>query len=243
MRPSAITRARTLRILLPLALAGTAVALTGAGAAAQVPVAPAAPRGVRFYPRAGLVDPDAYFYEHFKNFTGDGLTEWTSGYLGRAFVAGAGMEIRLGGSGAYLRGEVLRSADAWLYVAHSVETLRDMFIPPEVVTTWLDVPVTWTLASVQVVLPTKLEIGPFKPYVLVGGGGKSYAFGDPTTETDVEPTYPEDGFTWGADLGAGVTFRFKGLQLDVQARDALSRYWGKSEHDMLYTGALSLGLR
>jgi hypothetical protein len=152
------------------------------------------------------------------------------------------MEVRLGESGAYVRGEILRSFDAWLYVAHSVETLRDMFIPPEVVTTWMDVPVTWTLASVQVVLPTKLELGPFEPYVLLGGGGKSYAFGDPTEETGVEPTLPENGFTWGADVGAGFTVRLNRLQLDVQARDALSRYWGKTEHDILYTGALSLGV-
>jgi len=214
--------------------------------AAQTPSAPpdaTTPRGLRFYPRAGLIDPDAYFYEYFKNFTGDGLTEWTTGYLGRALVMGAGMEVRLGGSGAYLRGEVMRSIDAWMYVGHSVETLRDLFIPPEVVTTWLDVPTTVTLASLQVVLPTKLELGPFEPYVLLGGGGKWYAFGDPTRETDVEPTFPAEGFTWGADVGGGITFRFRGLQMDVQARDALSRYWGKNEHDMLYTGALSLGLR
>jgi hypothetical protein len=235
----------------PLALAAAlAVALAGApGAnplAAQVPGGAeggGAPRAVRIYPRAGLLEPDAYFYEYFQNFTGDGLTEWTTGYLGRAFVAGAGVEVRLGESGAYLRGEVMRSFDAWMYVAHSVETLRDLFFPPEVVTTWLDVPATWTLASVQVVLPTKLELGPLRPYVLVGGGGKSYAFGEPTTATDVEPTYPSDGFTWGADVGAGLSFRFKGLHLDVQARDALTRYWGKNEHDILYTGALSLGLR
>lgn len=237
-------RARTLA-LAALALI-LAAGLPGRPLAAQAPAAadaaPAA-KGVRFYPRAGLLDPDAYFYEYFKNFTGDGLTEWTTGYLGRSFVAGAGLEVRLGDSGAYVRGEVMRSFDAWMYVAHSVETLRDMFIPPEVVTTWLDVPATVTLASAQLVLPTKLELGGFKPYVLLGGGGKSYSFGEPTEATDVEPTYPSEGFTWGADVGAGVTFRFKGLLLDVQARDAVTRYWGKNEHDILYTGALSLGLR
>ncbi|HSW31708.1 MAG TPA: hypothetical protein VLH75_19650 [Longimicrobiales bacterium] len=240
-----MTHRASARIVAVLALALAAV-LPGRPLSAQAPGAsePAPPaKGVRFYPRAGLLDPDAYFYEYFQNFTGDGLTEWTTGYLGRAFVAGAGMEVRLGDSGAYLRGEVMRSFDAWMYVAHSVETLRDLFFPPEVVTTWLDVPATLTLASVQVVLPTKLELGPFKPYVLLGGGGKSYAFGAPTEATDVEPTYPNDGFTWGADVGAGLTFRFKGLHLDVQARDALTRYWGKNEHDILYTGALSVGLR
>jgi hypothetical protein len=207
-----------------------------------MPDAGPAPRAVRIYPRAGMLAPDRYFYEYFKNFTGDGLTEWTTGYLGRSFVAGAGVEVRLGEGGAYLRGEVLRSFDAWLSVAHSVETLRDMFFPPEVVTTWLDVPATMTFTSVQLVLPTRLEVGPFKPYVLVGGGGKFYTFGDPTEATEVEPTLPDAGFTWGGDVGAGFTFRVKGLQLDVQARDALSKYWGKMQHDMLYTGTLNLGL-
>ena len=238
------SRAR-IALLAALALA-LAVGPRAPSLAAQVPPAtptPDAPRGIRFYPRAGLVAPDAYFYEYFKNFTGDGLTEWTTAYLGRAFVAGVGAEVRLGRSGAYLRGEVLRSFDAWLSMAHSVETLRDLFIPPEIVTTWLDVPTTWTLTSAQLVLPTKLELGPFKPYVLLGGGGKFYSFGEPTDSTDVEPTFPEEGFTLAADVGAGVTFRFRGLQLDVQARDAISRYWGKNEHDILYTGALSLGLR
>jgi hypothetical protein len=120
--------------------------------AAAAPLHAQEPHGVRLYPRVGLLAPDAYFYEYFKNFTGDGLTEWTSASLGRAFVARAGVEIRLGDGNAYLRGEILRSVDGWMSAAHSVETLRDLFFPPEVVTTWLDVPATLTLTSVQLVL-------------------------------------------------------------------------------------------
>lgn len=227
------------------ALGGLALTLAAATAplAAQSPEAPAPPRAVRVYPRFGILHPDTYFYEYFKNFTGDGLTEWTTGYLGRAWVVGAGLEVRLGDSGVQLRGEAVRSVDGWLSAGHSIETLRDLYFPPEVVTTWLDVPTTLTLVSAQVVLPTKLELGPVEPYVLVGAGGKHYAFGDPTAANEVEATLPQDGFTWGADVGAGVTFRFKGLQFDVQARDAVSKYWGKYQHDILYTGALSMGLR
>lgn len=197
---------------------------------------------MRVYPRAGLLAPDAYLYEYFKNFTGDGLTEWTSASLGRAFVAGAGVEIRLGDGDIFLRGEVLRSFDGWMSAAHSVETLRDLFFPPEVVVTWLDVPTSLTLTSVQLVLPTRLELGPFKPYVLVGGGGKFYSFQDPSEPNDVEATLPSSGFTWGGDVGGGVTVRVLGLHVDLQARDALSRYWGKLQHDILYTGTVSLGL-
>lgn len=214
-----------------------ALALVPASVHAQAPT----PRGVRVYPRAGLLAPDAYFYEYFKNFAGDGLTEWTSTSLGRAFVAGMGLEVRLSES-AYLRGEVLRSFDGWLSAAHSVETLRDLFIPPEIVTTWLDVPAAVTLTSVQLVLPTRLELGPFEPYVLVGGGGKFYSFQDPTEPNDVEATLPENGFTWGGDVGAGLALRTLGLQVDLQARDAWNKYWGKWQHDFMYSGTLSLGV-
>ena len=240
IRPAA--PARAVSTLLSLLLALSAAVPAGGGVAAQASETPPAPRAVRIYPRAGIVAPDAYFYEYFKNFTGDGLTEWTTGYLGRAFVAGAGVEVGLGGSGAYLRGEVLRSFSGWLSAAHNVETLRDLFFAPEVVTTWLDVPATMTMTSVQVVLPTKLELGPFKPYVLVGGGGKLYTFDDPTEPNEVEATLPNDGFTWGGDMGVGLMFRVVGLELDVQARDVWSKYWGKFQHDLLYTGTLSLGL-
>ncbi len=199
------------------------------------------PRDVRVYPRVGLLAPDSYFYEYFKNFSGDGLTEWTHTSLGRAFIAGVGVEIPLGES-VFLRGEVLHSFDTWLLAAHSIETLRDLFIPPEIVTTWLDVPASLTLTSVQIVLPTRLELGPAKPYVLLGGGGKFYSFGDPTEPNDVEATLPTNGFTWGGDLGAGFIARVRGLRVDVQARDAWNRYWGKFQHDFVYSGSVSFEL-
>jgi len=195
------------------------------------------PRGVRVYPRVGLLAPDQYFYEYFKNFAGDGLTEWTHTSLGRALIAGFGVEMPLGTS-AYLRAEVLRSFDTWLRAAHSIETLRDLYIPPEIVTTWLDVPAALTLTSLQIVLPTRLELGPAQPYVLLGGGGKYYSFGDPTEPNDVGATLPSNGFTWGGDLGAGFTARVWGLSVDVQARDAWNRYWGKFQHDFVYSGSV-----
>lgn len=236
---------------LPVALVAGAALAAGALFAAAAPApaqqlpgagAEALPRAVRVYPRIGLIDPDRYFYEYFLNFAGDGQTEWTTGSLGRALVAGAGVEVRLGSGAAYLRGEVLRSFDGWLSAAHSWETLRDLFTPPEIRTVWFDLPATVTLTSLQLVLPTRLELGPVKPYVLVGAGGKHYAFGEPTMANEVDATFPADGFTWGGDVGAGLTARVLGLTIDVQARDAWSRYWGKYQHDMMYTGTVSLGL-
>jgi len=226
--PATPTMKRSTLLLLALA---TLVVLPGR-LTAQIP------RGLKVYPRVGLLAPDTYFYEYFKNFSGDGLTEWTHTSLGRAFIAGVGAEIPLGES-AYLRAEVLRSFDTWLQVAHSKETLRDLFIPPEIVTTWLDVPATLTLTSVQLVLPTRLTLGPASPYVLVGAGGKFYSFGAPTSPNDVGATLPSNGFEWGGDVGAGFTMTLMGLHLDLQGRDAWNRYWGKLQHDFVFSGGVS----
>lgn len=201
--------------------------------------------GVRIsvVPRAGMAAPDAYFYEYFKNFYGDGPMEWTTGSLGRSFAAGVGVEVSLG-AGLRVRGEVLRTFDGWLSSVHSLERPRVLFDPPEIVNTWLDVPAAVTVASVQLVLPTAFQVAGIQPFVLVGVGGKHYDFGEPTLPNEVEATLPSDGFTWGGEVGAGVTFPVWGpLRGEVQLRDALSRYWGKTQHDLLYTGALLIPLR
>lgn len=232
-------------VALAAALAAGAALLLPAEAPAQETEegrGDALPRAVRIYPRVGILSPDRYFYEYFLNFAGDGQTEWTTGSLGRALLLGGGVEVRLGSGAAKVRAEVLRSFDGWLSAAHSWETLRDLFTPPEILTVWLDVPAAVTLTSVQLVLPTRLTVGPLEPYVVVGAGGKHYAFGESTMANEVGATLPGGGFTWGGDVGAGFTARVLGLSVDVQARDAWSRYWGKYQHDLLFTGTVSLGL-
>jgi hypothetical protein len=211
----------------------------------------AVPRNVRaqadwtfeVIPRLGLVAPDSYFYEVFANFVGDGPVEWTTGSLGRAFVAGLGVEVDVGKRGVRFRAEVLRSFDTWLLSGHSVIIPRVFFEPPQQVTTWFDVPATITMTSVQAVLPLRLTGWGLEPYVLAGVGGKFYSFSEPTLPNEVGATMPSDGFTWGGDLGAGVTFSLLGLTFDVQARDAISRYWDKTQHDLVYSGALKWRVR
>jgi hypothetical protein len=75
-----------------------------------------------------------------------------------------------------------------------------------------------------------------KPYVLLGVGGKRYGFGESTRPNEVGAVLPSDGFTWGGDLGGGFTFEAFGLNADVQLRDAITRYWDKTQHDLLITG-------
>ena len=194
---------------------------------------------VSLYPRVGLLAPDTYFYEQFENFTTDEPTEWSTGSLGRSLFVGVGMEIELGDSGVLLRGEAGRSFDSWLRVSHSVLNPRQLFNPPYVSTAWLDVPYTMTQTSVLLVFPTRMTLWGAQPYVAVGGGGKFYEFGEPTLPNETGALLPNDGFTWGGDLGAGLTVPlFGGVTLDVQARDAITQYWEKTQHDFIYSGAL-----
>lgn len=221
-----------MKLPLRLALASCAAALLPG------PAQPQNGPKVKLLPRAGLVAPDAYFYEIFTNFGGDGPVEWTTGSLGRALVVGLGAEVGFGTGGVLVRGEVLRSFDTWLLAAHSVVQPRVLFEPPRIVSTYFDVPVTLTFTSLQVILPTRLEIWRFKPYVLLGGGGKRYGVGESTRPNEVGAVLPSSGFTWGGDLGAGFTVDAFGLTADVQIRDAINRYWDKTQHDVLFTGGV-----
>ncbi len=212
-------------------------------AIALLPVGTVAQSTISLYPRVGLLAPDTYFYEQFENFVGDGATEWSTGSLGRSLLIGAGMEVELGDSGLLIRGEIARSFEGWLQVSHSVVVPRVFFDAPYVSTSWLDVPYTMTVTSLQFVLPTRLKLWGVQPYVLAGGGGKFYEFGDPTEPNDAEALLPTDGFTWGGDVGAGLSMSlFGSLTLDLQARDAMTKYWGKMQHDFMYSGALFLKL-
>ena len=206
-----------------------------------LPGAGLAQNSVSFYPRVGLLAPDTYLYEQYENFVGDAPTEWSTGSLGRSLLIGVGMELKLGDSGLLIRGEIGRSFEGWLRVSHSVIVPRMFFNPPYIYTTWLDAPYTMTTTSLQLVLPTRLTLWRAEPYVVAGGGGKLYEFGETTLPNEVDAVLPTDGFTWGGDVGAGITMPlFGNLTLDLQARDAFSKYWGKWQHDFIYSGALFL---
>lgn len=226
------------------AIAMAALALCGGAALpAQETGAGDGSLHIAIIPRIGLVMPDEYLYEQYANFSGDGPVEWTNGSVGRALVLGVACEIGYADHGFTLRGEVLRSFDAWLAAAHSVIVPRQLFEPPRVVTTWLDAPTAITMLSAQIVLPTRLVLWRWQPYVLAGVAGKRYDFGDPTTANEVDAILPSSGTTWGADIGAGFTLPLAGLSLDVQARDALNRYWGKTEHDFVVTTGVAWRIR
>ncbi len=198
---------------------------------------------IRIIPRFGLLIPDAYFYEEFANFADDEPVEWTTGYLGRAALVSAGVEVGLEDRGIYLRAEVASSFSGWLSAVHGIVRPRTLFEPPEIVNTWLDVPAALTFANLQLVLPTQFELWGIRPYVMAGGGGKWYHFGTPTEPNTVEAILPSDGFTVALDLGAGVSLTLYGLAFDLELKDSISRYWGKTQHDLIFSGGLAWRLR
>lgn len=198
---------------------------------------------IRVIPRFGLLIPDVYMYEEFANFADDEPVEWTNGSLGRALVAGVGVEVGWEDRGLFLRGEVARSFSGWLHVVHGIVKPRVFYDPPEIVNTWLDVPAALTFANLQLVLPTQFGLWGIRPYVMAGGGGKWYHFGSPTEPNTVEAILPSDGFTAALDLGAGVSFTLYVLAFDLQLQDSINRYWGKTQHDLIFSGGLTWRVR
>jgi hypothetical protein len=198
---------------------------------------------IRILPRVGLLSPDTYFYEEFKNFSGDGFIEWTTGSLGRAALLGLGVEAVFEDLGFSLRGEISRSFEGWLAAGHGVLIPRFYFQPPEVVTTWFDVPASVTFLSLQAILPTRFTFHGVQPFVLAGYTGKWYGFGPPTGENTVEAILPSDGWTPSLDLGGGITIRLFGVALEAQVRDNINRYWGKTQHDLVFSGGLAWTVR
>ena len=193
---------------------------------------------IRIVPRVGLLSPDTYFYEEFKNFSGDGFIEWTTGSLGRAALLGLGVEAVFEDLGFSLRAEVSRSFEGWLAASHEVLIPRVFFQPPEVVTSWFDLPASITFLSFQAILPTRFTFHGVQPFVLGGYSGKWYSFGPPTRENTVDAVFPTNGWTASADLGGGVIFRLFGVALEAQVRDSINRYWKKTQHDIVFSGGV-----
>lgn len=220
--------------LLTVILTAIAGLSASAPAVAQGPVRPSRPIMIRVIPRIGLLSPDTYLYEQYRNFSGDGPVEWTNGNLGRAMFAGVAVEVGPAGGVFSVRAELARSFGGWLTAAHSIIVPRQLFDPPYVQTTWLDARAAITVASVDLLVPTRLMIWRAQPYIQAGLAGKHYDFDEPTRPNDVEAILPSNGYTWGGDAGLGFVVPVRGLDFDIQARDAINRYWGKTEHDFLF---------
>ena len=225
------TTAMNARHVVTLAALGALATLVPLPASGQIQAS--------LYGRGGLISPSEYFYEVFKKFVDEEPTEWTTTSLGRTGVFGIGGELNWGDDAIRVRGELMTTVGGWMRMSHSVLIPRTLTRPPFIVTDWYDIPYTMTLTSVQVILPTRLEIWRIEPYFAAGGGGKFYSFGEPSDPVDEDAVLPQAGFTWGADLAFGLSLSLsESIAVDLQARDAISKYWDKTQNDFLFTGAL-----
>ncbi|MEJ2218288.1 MAG: hypothetical protein P8099_16905 [Gemmatimonadota bacterium] len=213
--------------------------LAHAAAMAGVGAAPAAAQeglSLHVVPRFGILLPDAYLYEQFAHF-GAGDTEWTVTQLGRAGFGGVAVELGLG-QGVRLRAEAMRSFRGWAFADHVLTVPDTVAGTTSFEQTWFDLPYRVSEAGLQLLLPLRIARWGVRPYVLAGGVVRWYHFGDTTRPNTVNAAFPPDAVMGGTLVGGGVRFALLGLGVDIQGRDAIGRYYAKTQHDV----ALSAGV-
>ena len=214
-----------------------------AGLLGSAPAAAQSGLNIRVTPRAGVMTPADWFYEEFKHFGLDPV-EWTEAAILRAAVVGVAGEVEIPGTGLWIRGEVLRTVDAITSMTHAVLIETNGFDPPRVERTPYRVATAMTMGSLDVAFPTLFRLGPVQPYVTAGVGGKHYSFDtDPFIEVQDQVVLPQPGVVAMVNAGAGATARVRGLTFDFQVRDALSRYWDRVQHDVLFMAGLTWQIR
>jgi hypothetical protein len=190
---------------------------------------------VRVIPRAGILTPADWFYEEFAHLGVDPL-EWTEAAVLRSALVGLTAELELVDLGIWVRGEVLRTLGGETSVVNAYLIEASTAGPPQVVRTAYWVPTSLTIGTLDVGLPTALRLPwSVQPYITAGIGGKRYAFDLGVLENaDDDLIPPEDGVTFVTNVGGGLTAPLTGrLGIDLLARDAMSHYWGKLQHDVM----------
>lgn len=205
-----------------------------------LPALAAAQRGVdvRVTPQFGLVTPVDWFYYEV-TVLGEGPMEWTEAAVLEAYLVGVTAEVEVAGSGVWLRGNVLRTTNGETYLAHAVLN-KGVFTPPTVARTLYRIPSAITFGSIDLALPTRLRLPlGIQPYFTAGVGGKHYSFDRGPIDAADRLVAPEDGTSLMANLGGGFVVRIVGVDLDVQVRDTISRYWGTQQHDVTWVAGLA----
>ncbi len=194
---------------------------------------------VRLTPHAGLLTPAGWFYA-VTTVYGEGPMEWTEAALLETRVVGATAEARFAGTGLWIRGSVQRTLDSDLYVAYAVMN-SGPFMPATVLRWRYWLPTSVTMATLDLVFPTQLRLPlGIQPYVTAGIGGKSYTFDRSPLAENGRAVPPEAGTELMASVGGGVVIPiWRRLELDLQARDAISDYWDLLQHDVSWTAGIS----
>jgi hypothetical protein len=198
---------------------------------------------LRVMPRAGVMTPADWFYVEFKQF-GVQPMEWTESAILRSYVVGLGVEAALPQFGIAVRAEAVRTLGAEVAVTHAVLIPASEAHPATVIRTHYRVPTRIATATVDVILPLRLRFtSHVQPYVMAGLGGKHYRFDN----TAIEPyedriVLPRPGTVPALNAGGGATIRAARIQLDLQVRDAMSRYWDLLQHDVMFLASMSVRL-
>lgn len=216
------------------------------------PVAAAAQSSftVHVTPRVGLLTPADYFYEEFAHLGVDPL-EWTNASILRSVVAGLGVQLEIGDSGLWIRGEVLRTVgtdfgdiaprSGEMFVRHAILIESSGFDQPYVESQYFYVPTAVTIGSLDLAFPTRFRLPlSIQPYVTAGVGAKRYDFDTGAIDNpDRSIQHPEEGVTLVGNVGVGATVPIAGVTVDLLVRDALSEYWERLQHDVVWLVGLS----
>lgn len=205
------------------------------------PLAAAAQAGphVRVIPRAGAVTPADWFYVEYKHY-GTLPTEWTEASILQAPVVGLGVELEFPDAAVWVRGEVVRTVDARLKMTHVVQLQPSGFEPARQEKTFYRVDARVTSGTLDAAFPTVFRVGPVQPYVTAGLGATHYDFDTaPFTDLSDRVVLPQPGTVWAANLGVGAKIHVLGVALDLQIRDAVNRYWERTQHNVMWLGGVS----
>ncbi|MFO7894078.1 MAG: hypothetical protein R6U63_10100 [Longimicrobiales bacterium] len=226
---------RTILLMLVAALVGP-VAVGPGNAAAQSGLE------LRIAPKAGLMTPADWFYVEYSHY-GLEPTEWTETSILKTAVVGLTVELEFPGTDVWIRGEGLRTVDGVALMTHKVLYGPTGFEPPREVVTGYRVAMAVTTGTIDLAFPTRLTLGPVQPYVTAGVGATRYDFDTaPFQDLPGEVVLPQPGVVPAANVGVGAIVTISGLAFDVQVRDALSEYWGRLQHNMMFMGGLSWSL-
>jgi hypothetical protein len=194
---------------------------------------------VRVTPQVGLLTPADWFYYEVTGL-GQGPMVWTESAVLRSTMVGATAEIGIGETGLWLRASFLRTLDGETYVEYNrlIQAFPDA---PRVEEAGYYVPTAMTLGSVELGLPTRFQL-PFRiqPYFVAGVGGKRYSFDNGPLDGAVAGIVaPEDGTSLMGILGGGLVVPVGRFGIDLQVRDALSKYWDDLQHDIVWSAGLA----
>lgn len=214
------------RLMVSGCLAGVLVVLSAGFLSAQRPLQ------VRVAPRIGLVDPGERLYNAHAISDSDRLVSSTAG-LRTSESVGLAVDVGSEAWGAMLQISVTHAPDV-------ASTVIVHHYPPSLgigdgSTYRAGFTGSVTELGADLVLPLRLDIGPFRPFAVAGLGWTRYRFSSP--EFDVSPfrgwVLPASGTASNYRLGGGITFSVLGRDVSLSVIDRIGSYFDETQHHVL----------